>query len=81
MIELGVRYIAGYRESLYYKEGWINHPVCSPERVAKVVKTRKFSTRLLVESRNELKVAKVENDSLSISEEIAHNSGAIMKVC
>jgi len=50
------------------------------KRVArKVVKTRKLSPRLLVASRKELKVAKLEIDPLYMGEKIARNTGAIIR--
>ena len=40
---------------------------------------KEFSPRLLVASRKELKVFKLEIDSLYIYEEIARNTGAIIR--
>jgi len=48
------------------------------KRVAR--KTRDFNPMFFDASRSELKVAKVEIDSLYINEKIARNIGAVMKV-
>ena len=54
---------------------------CSPERVArKIVEDKEISPRLLVASRNELKVANLGIDSLYICEKFPRNIGAIMEV-
>ena len=63
----------------------VNQSSCSPEEgdlsdLATTTKTRKFSPRLLVASRKELKVAKLEIDYWQICEDIPRNIVAIMKV-
>jgi len=61
----------------------VNQSSCSPEEGSKEgskKEERKFSLGPLVTSRNELKVAKLEIDSLYICGNIPSNIGAIMKV-
>ena len=59
----------------------VNRSSCSPEEGSKEgSKDKEISPGLLVASRKELKVAKLEIDSLYLCKHIPRNIGAIMKV-